>query len=109
MTIVPLLAEAGLTGRGGAAFSTATKVAAAHAHDAHLVVNACDGELGAAKDGWVVAHRLGELVDGATEIAAGAPVTYAAHRGSDTALRLRRPGCACSACRRATSRPRSRP
>ncbi len=27
MTIVPLLAEAGLTGRGGAAFSTATKVA----------------------------------------------------------------------------------
>ena len=89
MTIVPLLAEAGLTGRGGAGFSTATKVAAAHAHDAHLVVNACDGELSAAKDGWVVAHRLGELVDGATEIAAGAPVTYAAHRGSDTALRLR--------------------
>ena len=92
MTIVSLLAEAGLTGRGGAAFSTATKVAAAHAHDAQLVVNACDGELGAAKDGWVVANRLGELVDGATEIADGAKVTYAAHRGSETAHLLRSAG-----------------
>ncbi|KRF39970.1 formate dehydrogenase [Terrabacter sp. Soil811] len=88
MTFTSLLAEAGLTGRGGAAFSTATKVAAAHAHGARLVVNACDGELGAAKDTWVVEHRLAELVDGAALVADGAPVTYAAHRGSETARRL---------------------
>ncbi|GAA2498251.1 NADH-ubiquinone oxidoreductase-F iron-sulfur binding region domain-containing protein [Terrabacter carboxydivorans] len=92
MTIVSLLAEAGLTGRGGAAFSTATKVAAAHAHDAQLVVNACDGELGATKDAWVVANRLGELIDGASEIADGAKVTYAAHRGSETAHLLHAAG-----------------
>jgi NADH:ubiquinone oxidoreductase subunit F (NADH-binding) len=92
MSIVPLLAEAGLTGRGGAAFSTATKVAAAHAHAAQLVVNACDGELGATKDAWVVANRLGELIDGATEIADGTRVTYAAHRGSETAHLLRSAG-----------------
>ena len=92
MTIVSLLAEAGLTGRGGAGFSTATKVAAAHAHDAELVVNACDGELGACKDAWVVANRLGELIDGASEIADGARVTYAAHRGSETAHLLRSAG-----------------
>jgi NADH:ubiquinone oxidoreductase subunit F (NADH-binding) len=92
MSLTALLAEAGLTGRGGAAFSTARKVEAAHAHGAHLIVNACDGELGAAKDGWVVAHRLAELIDGAAAIAAGSPTTYAAHRGSDTAHRLRAAG-----------------
>lgn len=92
MSIAPLLAEAGLAGRGGAGFSTATKVEAAHAHRAALVVNACDGELGAAKDGWVVAHRLPELVAGAAAVAARAPVTYAARRGSDTAHRLRAAG-----------------
>ena len=75
MTFTSLLAEAGLTGRGGAAFSTATKVAAAHAHGAALVVNACDGELGATKDAWVVANRLGELIDGATEIADSSDAT----------------------------------
>ncbi|MGO4597256.1 NADH-ubiquinone oxidoreductase-F iron-sulfur binding region domain-containing protein [Terrabacter sp. 2RAF25] len=92
MSLTALLADAGLTGRGGAAFSTARKVEAAHAHGAHLIVNACDGELGAAKDGWVVAERLAELVDGAVAIAAGSPTTYAAHRGSGTAHRLRAAG-----------------
>lgn len=92
MTLTSLLADAGLTGRGGAAFSTARKVEAAHAHGAHLLVNACDGELGAAKDGWVVAHRLVELVEGATLVAAGSPTTYAAHRGSETAIHLRAAG-----------------
>ena len=94
MTLIALLADAGLAGRGGAAFSTARKVEAAHAHGAHLIVNACDGELGAAKDGWVVGHRLDELVDGAAAVAAGSPTTYAAHRGSDTAHLLRAAGCA---------------
>ena len=92
MTLTSLLADAGLTGRGGAAFSTARKVEAAHAHGAHLVVNACDGELGATKDGWVVTHHLAELVEGAAAVASGAPTTYAAHRGSDTAHRLRAAG-----------------
>jgi NADH:ubiquinone oxidoreductase subunit F (NADH-binding) len=92
MSLVALLKDSGLTGRGGAAFSTATKVEAAHAHGARLVVNACDGELGAAKDGWVVEHRLDTLVEGAAAVAGGRPVTYAAHRGSATIERLRAAG-----------------
>lgn len=86
-----LLESAGLTGRGGAAFSTATKLRAAHDHDAALIVNACDGELGAAKDAWVVEHHLAELVEGARLVTRGRsrpPVRYAAHRGSATAHRL---------------------
>ena len=92
MNLVGLLKDSGLTGRGGAAFSTATKVEAAHAHGADLIVNACDGELGAAKDGWVVTHHLAELVEGATLVAGTARATYAAHRGSETAMRLRAAG-----------------
>ncbi len=46
-TLLERLDAAGLTGRGGAAFSTATKLRAAHANDAHLLVNGCDGERGA--------------------------------------------------------------
>ncbi|MGW5238549.1 NADH-ubiquinone oxidoreductase-F iron-sulfur binding region domain-containing protein [Monashia sp. NPDC004114] len=92
MNLVSVLRDSGLTGRGGAAFSTALKVEAALAHGAHLVVNACDGELGAAKDAWVVEHRLAALVEGATAVAAGKPVTYAAHRGSATVARLRAAG-----------------
>ncbi len=92
MNLVGLLKDSGLTGRGGAAFSTATKVEAAWAHGAQLVVNACDGELGAAKDAWIVEHRLAELVEGATAVAAGRPVAYAAHRGSGTIARLQSAG-----------------
>lgn len=89
MSIVDLIAAAGLTGRGGAAFSTATKVSAAQEHRARLVVNACDGELGAAKDGWVVEHHLAALVEGARLVTPpGRAVTYAAHRGSAAARRL---------------------
>ncbi|TQM65182.1 NADH-ubiquinone oxidoreductase-F iron-sulfur binding region domain-containing protein [Humibacillus xanthopallidus] len=85
MSLARLLETAGLTGRGGAAFPTGTKVAAAFAGHADLVVNACDGEIGAAKDGWVIAHHLAELVEGASLVSAGRPVRYAAHRGSATA------------------------
>ena len=63
--LIEQLAEAGLTGRGGAAFSTAIKVRAATTSKASLIINACDGEFGAAKDGWVVEHHLSELVAGA--------------------------------------------
>lgn len=93
-TLADLLDAAGLAGRGGAAFSTATKVRAAHAHGADLIVNACDGEIGAAKDGWVVEHHLPELVHGATLLAAGRRrgILFAAHRNSRTAGILRAAG-----------------
>ncbi len=71
MSLVDDLHAAGLTGRGGAAFSTGVKVRAAHDHGAHLVVNACDGEIGAAKDAYVVEHHLDELLRGASLVADG--------------------------------------
>lgn len=94
MNLLDALDASGLTGRGGAAFSTATKVRAAAEHRADLIVNACDGELGAAKDGWVVEHHLDDLVHGATLVASGRGrrVLFAAHRGSRTAGRLRAAG-----------------
>ena len=91
MNLVELLDQSGLTGRGGAAFSTATKVRAAHEHRAALVVNACDGEIGAVKDAYVVEHHLPALVRGAT-LVGGRRVRYAAHRGSATEARLRAAG-----------------
>lgn len=93
--LVQLLDDAGLTGRGGAAFRTAIKLRTAAENRAGLIVNACDGELGAAKDAWIVEHHLPELVEGAGLVASGrAPVRYAAHRGSRTASRLREAGLA---------------
>lgn len=90
MSLVDDLHAAGLTGRGGAAFSTGVKVDAAHDHGAHLVVNACDGEIGAAKDAFVVEHHLEELVRGAHLVALGRRrgIRFAAHRGSRTAALL---------------------
>lgn len=90
MTLPQLLERAGLTGRGGAAFRTHIKVAAAHDSGADLIVNACDGERGAAKDGWIVAHHLSELVAGARLVAPGRKqrIRYAAHRNSVTAQLL---------------------
>lgn len=89
--LLTMLDEAGLTGRGGAAFSTATKVRAAREHRAELIVNVCDGEVGAAKDGWIVEHHLHELIEGAGLVAGDGTrraVRYAAHRGSRTASLL---------------------
>ena len=91
--LLAALSEAGLTGRGGAAFATARKVEAAHRHGAQLIVNACDGEIGAAKDGWVIEHHLAELVAGAQLVAPDARrIRYAAKRDSATAQRLRAAG-----------------
>lgn len=87
MNLIDTLDRAGLTGRGGAAFRTAIKVEAAHTNGARLIVNACDGELGAAKDAHVVAHHLEELIRGA-RLVSRRPAIYAAHRGSATARRL---------------------
>ncbi|GAB3434360.1 NADH-ubiquinone oxidoreductase-F iron-sulfur binding region domain-containing protein [Phycicoccus ginsengisoli] len=88
MSLIAQLDAAGLTGRGGGAFPTATKIRAAHQHRASLIVNACDGELGAAKDAFVVEHHLDELVRGARAVA-GKRVRFAAHRDSATLARLR--------------------
>jgi len=84
--IAGLLDTAGLTGRGGAAFSTAIKLKAAKENGAELIVNACDGEVGAVKDAWIVAHHLHEVIEGAGLVASGRRprVSYAAHRGSRT-------------------------
>ncbi len=87
--LAQLLEDAGLTGRGGAAFPTAIKIRAAIEKRARLIVNVCDGELGAAKDGWIVEHHLDELLDGVRLVAGISPHTrFAAHRGSATAARL---------------------
>lgn len=93
--IVELLEAAGLTGRGGAAFSTAIKVKAARDNGARLIVNICDGELGAAKDGWVVEHHLPELLEGVDLVTGGrrkARTLFATHRGSRTAQLLANAG-----------------
>ncbi len=84
----------GLAGRGGAGFPTAVKLDAAIAHNADLIVNACDGEVGAIKDAWVVEYHLPELIAGAQAVAAatGGRIRYAAHRGSATLARLRAAG-----------------
>ncbi len=91
MRLIDLLEQAGLTGRGGAAFKTAIKVHATHVNGARLIVNACDGEIGAAKDAHVVAHHLDELVRGATLVSRKG-ARYAAHRGSATAHALHAAG-----------------
>lgn len=77
------LEAAGLTGRGGAAFSTATKLRSTLTHSFDLIVNACDGEIGAVKDAWIVANRLGEVERGAALLGARS-VRWAAHRDSGT-------------------------
>ena len=89
MNVVPLLRAAGLTGRGGAAFPTADKVALARAERAGLIVNACDGEVGSMKDAYVVSHHLEELVDGVGLVGLRR-TRFAAHRGSRTEQLLRR-------------------
>ena len=94
MNLADVLEQAGLTGRGGAGFPTATKLRAATTYGADVIVNACDGEPGARKDAWVVGHHLDEVVTGAA-LAAGrrsGRVRYAAHRGSATEATLRAAG-----------------
>lgn len=86
MSLIDLLDEAGLTGRGGAMFPTSVKLRAAFDNRAELIVNACDGEVGTHKDALVVAEHLRELEHGAGLVAR--KVHWAAHRGSDTEDRL---------------------
>ncbi|GAC50035.1 NADH-ubiquinone oxidoreductase-F iron-sulfur binding region domain-containing protein [Gordonia aichiensis] len=90
-TVIDLVAAAGLCGRGGASFPTAVKLRAAVDNDASLVINACDGEWGARKDAWVIAHHLREVIDAAQHIV-GDRFQIAAHRDSTTLELVRRAG-----------------
>lgn len=90
-SLIDLIADAGLCGRGGAAFPTAVKLRSAADHDAALIVNACDGEWGAQKDGWVIAHHLEEVAHAAQRIA-GDRFCVAAHRDSQTLHLVRAAG-----------------
>lgn len=88
MTTVELvgrIARAGLTGRGGGAFPTATKLAQAAGRRCRLVINACEGESLSAKDAWLIGHRLAEVLSAARAIATAIGATrtvIAVHRGS---------------------------
>lgn len=92
-TLSTLLDDAGLTGRGGADFRTGAKVAGAAQHGADLIVNACDGELGAAKDAWVITHHLAEMLAGAQAVTRGS-IQVAASRDSPVLAQLRAQGVA---------------
>lgn len=94
MSILDAVTRAGLGGRGGAGFPTAVKIRAGWEAGADLLVNVCDGERGAAKDAWVVAHHLADVVAGARLVAGerAAGARYAAHRGTRTEALLRAAG-----------------
>ena len=70
-TLSDLIRDAGLAGRGGGGFATASKIELAERNRADLIINACDGEIGAAKDGWVIAHHLLEVLDAARQLTRG--------------------------------------
>ncbi|GAA4282981.1 NADH-ubiquinone oxidoreductase-F iron-sulfur binding region domain-containing protein [Brevibacterium daeguense] len=84
-TLSGAVAAAGLGGRGGGGFPAARKLDAARSSHARLIVNACDGEIGAAKDRWVLDHRTAELQHGIDLIRAwsgGLPPLLAIHASS---------------------------
>ena len=95
--LVDLLEDSGLTGRGGAGFGTAVKVRAAVSAGATLIVNGCDGEYGAVKDGYVVAHHLDELVHGANLLGRNGicarPASTSCRSRTATSRRRRAPWC----------------
>lgn len=85
--LTELVREAGLAGRGGGSFSTATKLELAQQHRADLIINACDGEVDARKDGWVIEHHLMDVLGAAAQLTTGR-VRIAAQRDSVTIARL---------------------
>jgi NADH:ubiquinone oxidoreductase subunit F (NADH-binding) len=90
--LLMLLRAAGLRGRGGASFPTATKIASALGRRPLLVVNACDGEPLVAKDEVLLRRSPGLVADGAALVAqaVGArEVVLAAHQGSAAESHLR--------------------
>jgi NADH:ubiquinone oxidoreductase subunit F (NADH-binding) len=105
-SLVGLLEAAGLSGRGGAGFSTATKVRAAATEGASLIVNACDGEYGAVKDGYVVEYHLSELVRGA-ELLGRNGIRMRRRAGAGPRPGCVRPGWTCCRSHTGTSPRRS--
>ncbi len=94
-----MLDEAGLTGRGGAGFSTARKLAAVATASAKtrrpaiVVVNCCEGDPTSAKDRVLIQRSPHLVIDGAVAAASaiGADrVVLAAHADSATGSTLRR-------------------
>jgi NADH:ubiquinone oxidoreductase subunit F (NADH-binding) len=65
--LIEMVANAGLRGRGGAAFPTATKLAAVEssASGAVVVVNGAEGEPASAKDRWLMESSPNLVLDGA--------------------------------------------
>src|SRR5262245_52889034 len=63
--VIETVEAAGLRGRGGVAFPTATKWAAARA-GLCVAANATDGELGAAKDRFLIGRNPYQIVEGLT-------------------------------------------
>ena len=63
--VIDQLGAAGLRGRGGAGFPTATKWAAARS-GLCVAANASDGELGAAKDRYLIGRNPYQVVEGLT-------------------------------------------
>ena len=59
-----LLREARLTGHGGGAFPTATKIVGVRGHRPEVIVNACDGEPLVQKDTALLRHRPMLVADG---------------------------------------------
>jgi NADH:ubiquinone oxidoreductase subunit F (NADH-binding) len=83
--LLEVLSAADLRGRGGAAFPTATKIASARGRRPRLIVNVCDSEPLAAKDGLLLRVAPGLVADGTALIAraVGArEVVLAVHAGS---------------------------
>jgi NADH:ubiquinone oxidoreductase subunit F (NADH-binding) len=66
-TLIEMVAHSGLRGRGGAAFPTATKLAAVKqsSGSAVVVVNGAEGEPASAKDQWLLERSPHLVLDGA--------------------------------------------
>ncbi len=85
--LIPVLAEAGLVGLGGAGFPVHRKLAAARGQAPRLIVNACEGEPLSVKDRWILEHAPDPLLAGIRAVAAAvgaSRIVLAVHRDSAT-------------------------
>lgn len=83
--LLTMLATAGLTGRGGGSFPTATKIESAMGRSPRLIINATESEPDSAKDAWIIRTDPEPMLAGAAAVAstvAASGVWVAVHRGS---------------------------